>query len=118
MHRFKELNIWNKSMVLSKEVYSYCRMLPREERYGLISKMQRSSVSIPSNIAEGAGIDSKKSFYYFVQIAIASSFELETQFLLSKDIYTEITDEKYNDLYVKLAEVQKMLVSFRKHLSH
>jgi len=116
MHRFKELKVWNKSMILSKEVYNYCRGLPSFERYGLISQMQRSAVSISSNIAEGAGRDSKKSFSYFIQIAIASSFELETQLLLTKDIYTEIEDAKYSSLALHLSEVQKMLVSFRSHL--
>ena len=98
MHRFKELKVWNESMFLSKEVYRYCRLLPEQERYGLISQMQRSAVSISSNIAEGAGRDSKKSFSYFIQIAIASSFELETLLLLSKDIYTQIDDDKYDEL--------------------
>ena len=116
MHRFKELKVWNESMLLSKEVYRYCRMLPDHERYGLISQIQRSAVSISSNIAEGSGRDSKKSFSYFIQIAIASSFELETQLLLSKDIYTEVNDDKYNKLCTHLTVVQKMLVNFRKYL--
>jgi len=116
MHRFKELKVWNESMFLSKEVYRYCRMLPDQERYGLVSQMQRSAISISSNIAEGAGRDSKKSFSYFIQIAIASSFELETQLLLSKEIYTDIDDDKYNELCAQLTIVQKMLVNFRKYL--
>ena len=62
-------------------------MLPSDERFGLISQMNRSSVSVPSNIAEGSGRASDKEFLHFLKIAIASSYELETQLIISNELY-------------------------------
>ena len=77
-HNFKELLVWKKSIELVKSIYQITSMLPSDERFGLISQMNRSSVSVPSNIAEGSGRTSDKEFLHFLNIAIASSYELET----------------------------------------
>ena len=77
-HNFKELLVWKKSIELVKSIYQITSMLPSDERFGLISQMNRSSVSIPSNIAEGSGRTSEKEFIHFLNIAISSSYELET----------------------------------------
>ena len=82
-HNFKELLVWKKSIDLVKSVYQLTSSLPTEEKFGLISQMNRSSVSIPSNIAEGSGRTSSKEFLYFLNIAISSSYELETQLIIS-----------------------------------
>ena len=79
MHNYKELKVWQKAVQLSTAVYSLCSELPAEEKYGLKSQMQRCSVSIASNIAEGAGRNSNKEFKYFLSIANGSCYELETQ---------------------------------------
>nr|WP_255524482.1 four helix bundle protein [Pedobacter riviphilus] len=65
MHNFKELKVWQKSIDLAVEVYKATSLLPNEERFGLISQMKRCSVSIASNIAEGAGRGSGPQFKYF-----------------------------------------------------
>ncbi len=77
-HNFKELLVWKKSIELVKSIYQITSMLPSDERFGLISQMNRSSVSVPSYIAEGSGRTSDKEFLHFLNIAIASSYELET----------------------------------------
>ena len=72
-------------MSLVKEVYLITQKLPMNEKFGLISQINRSAVSIPSNIAEGSGRSSEKEFTHFLNIAISSSFELETQLILIFD---------------------------------
>ena len=83
----KDLIVWQKSFALVKQVYLLCKLLPDSENYGLKSQMQRSALSIPSNIAEGFGRHSKKYFKHFPLIAYGSACELETQLLLAHDVY-------------------------------
>jgi four helix bundle protein len=80
-HNFRELNSWKVSFDLVKDVYLISGRLPENERFGLKSQIQRCAVSIPSNIAEGSGRSTDKDFLYFLNSAIASSYELETQLL-------------------------------------
>ena len=81
----KDLDVWQESMRLAKEVYVLTARFPKEEMYGLTSQIRRSAVSIPSNIAEGAGRNSNKEFVQFLYISLGSLAELETQILLSKE---------------------------------
>ena len=83
MNNYQELKIWNKSMDLVVQVYALTKSLPEEERLGLISQLKRCSISIPSNIAEGAGRNSEKDFIRFLSIANGSTTELETQLILT-----------------------------------
>ena len=83
IHNFKELNVWQKAMDLAVFVYQLTGYFPKEEKYGLISQIQRCAVSIPSNIAEGSGRVSNKDFQRFISITMGSSFELETQVILA-----------------------------------
>lgn len=76
----KDLIVWKKSVELVVLVYKFAAELPNNERYGLVSQMQRASVSIPSNIAEGAGRNSVKDYIRFLQISKGSLCELETQY--------------------------------------
>ena len=85
-------------MSLVKKIYSLTSDLPSEERFGLISQLNRCSVSIPSNIAEGSGRTSEKEFIHFLRMAISSSYELETQLILVKDIYSIDTKEVIENL--------------------
>jgi four helix bundle protein len=82
MNNYKELKIWTKAMILVEEAYHLAKILPDEEKFGLISQIKRCSVSIPSNIAEGAGRNSKKEFIHFLSISNGSTTELETQLIL------------------------------------
>ena len=82
----KDLHIWKKSISLVKEIYSITREFPADERFGIIQQMRRSAVSVPSNIAEGAGRASKKEFVYYLSIAQGSLSELETQVIISREL--------------------------------
>jgi len=78
MHNFKELKVWKSGIELCKVIFELTRSFPPDERFGLISQMTRCAVSIPSNIAEGCGRRSNKELYQFLNVALGSSFELET----------------------------------------
>ncbi|MFK5879561.1 MAG: four helix bundle protein [Flavobacteriaceae bacterium] len=86
MHNYKKLNVWEESVNLVTDVYQLTDTFPNKEKFGLISQINRCSVSIPSNIAEGAGRSSKKEFSLFLGDALASSFELETQLIISNNL--------------------------------
>ncbi|MEE0507493.1 four helix bundle protein [Phascolarctobacterium succinatutens] len=79
---YKELTVWQKSMLLTEEIYRLARLLPREELYSLSDQMRRAAVSIPSNIAEGQARSSTKAFVSFLSIAKGSNAELETQLMI------------------------------------
>lgn len=83
MHRYKELKVWQKAIDLVEKVYRITEKLPAEERLELKSQINRCAISIPSNIAEGAGRNTKKDFNHFLGISLGSSFELDTQMILS-----------------------------------
>jgi len=79
MRDFRKLEIWKDSIQLVEEVYSITRKFPDTEKFGLTSQMNRSAISIPYNIAEGCSRSSIIEFSRFLEIALGSSFELETQ---------------------------------------
>lgn len=83
---FRDLQVWQRSMTLAQAVYAATRELPKEEMFGLTSQLRRSAVSIPSNIAEGQGRDSDKSFALFLTQAQGSLYELETQIELARNL--------------------------------
>jgi len=99
-------------MRLAKSVYQLADKLPKSEKYGLSSQLQRSAVSTPSNMAEGSR-RSQKDFKRFLRMAFGSASELETQLFLVSDIYgVEVKDE-----LGKLEDIHKMLIVFIKNLS-
>ncbi|RPA69887.1 four helix bundle protein [Cyclobacteriaceae bacterium YHN15] len=116
MHRYKELNVWQKSIDLAVEVYRITEKLPIQEKYGLISQMNKSAVSIPSNIAEGAGRNGKKEFDNFLGIALGSSFELDTQIIISNRL-DYINDRDFQQLESELEHLQNMIVKLKKSLN-
>lgn len=111
MRNFKELEIWTLVMEIVKDVYSLSSELPKEEKYGLISQITRAAVSIPSNIAEGCAKSSEKEFKLYLERALGSSFELETQILIIQEINT-VELNKAEALILKLQMEQKKLGSF------
>ncbi len=80
------LHVWQEARLLVKDIYRVTKQFPREEIYGLTSQMRRASVSVPSNISEGAARTSKKEFLQFLSIARGSLSELETQVILTTDL--------------------------------
>ena len=85
--RHRKLSVWQKAMELTEHIYMFTQLLPADERFGLITQMRRCSVSIPSNIAEGAARHSDKEFLRFLNIAKGSIAELETQVILCSRLY-------------------------------
>ncbi|MCK5029691.1 MAG: four helix bundle protein [Bacteroidales bacterium] len=112
MHNFKELIVWQKARKLVKKVYLVVKNFPEEEKYGMISQIKRASISIPANIAEGAGRRTNNDFGRFLDIATGSSFELETLIILSLDL-DFIEESDYNNLIEDIEEIQKMIYSLK-----
>jgi four helix bundle protein len=86
MKTHKELDVWRRSIDLAKEVYQITRRFPRDEQFGLVTQMRRSTVSIASNIAEGAARRGTKEFIQFLYVAVGSASELDTQLEIAKAI--------------------------------
>lgn len=116
MHNLKELKIWNKAIELAVNVYQATSDFPMEEKYGLTSQIRRSAVSIPSNISEGAGRNSFKEFMYFLGISNGSSYELQTQLILSTRLNL-ISKETLESLLNQIDEIQKMNYGFQNNLN-
>lgn len=111
---YKELIVWQKSIELVFEVYKITGQFPNTEKFGLCSQMQRSAVSIPSNIAEGSARNHTNEFKQFLGISYGSSAELETQMIIAKRLFSQIDYLKAESLN---NEVQKMLNSLIKKLN-
>ena len=93
MRNYRNLQAWQVSFELVRLVYELTESFPKNEIFGLTAQMRRAAVSIPSNLAEGAGRSGKKEFVHFVTMARASLNELETQWLLAQALgYCEMTD--------------------------
>ena len=115
MNNYKELKLWQKSVDLAVKIYEATRSFPKEEIYGLTSQVRRCAVSIPSNIAEGAGRNTKNDFKNFLSISNGSSCELETQLIIANRI--ELLDiNLFETLQNDIVEIQKMNWALRKSL--
>jgi four helix bundle protein len=114
-HNFKKLKIWQMGMELSKEILSITDTFPSSEKFGLKSQMDRCSISIPSNIAEGSS-RTNKSFSHFIDLSLGSSFELQTQLILANH-RKYITDEHTNSIEIKVEEFQRAAMSFQNTLN-
>lgn len=114
LQSYKELIVWQRAIELVTATYYATKQLPDDERYGLVTQMRRSAVSIPSNIAEGYKRNNRKEYKQFLYIAISSAAELETQFIITGKVYPNISIKKSMEL---LLEVQKMLTRLIQSLS-
>lgn len=115
LNSHKDLLVWQKGIKLCKSVYKSTEKFPKSEVYGISSQMRRSSVSIPSNIAEGASRNTTKDFLHFLSISLGSASELETQIEIAKEL-SFLTEDQYRELTLNLTEVSKMLVGLMKKL--
>jgi len=113
MHNYKELEVWKKSINMVTQIYEVTKPFPDNERFGLISPMRRAAVSIPLNIAEGSSRKSNKEFSHYLSIAIGSSFELETQILIAKNL--GFLSENY--FSNEINEIQKMIYALIQKLT-
>lgn len=115
MQDFRNLKIWEKSHLLTIEIYNLTRPFPKEEVYGLTSQIRRAAVSIPANIAEGCVKGSDIEFGRFLKIALGSASELEYHILLAKEL-NYLNNSDYDSLSPKVIEVKRMLTVLVKKL--
>ncbi len=115
MKNFRSLSFWSMSKEFAVEIYSATNDFPTSEQFGLTSQMRRSAVSIPSNIAEGTSRKSDKDFSRFLDIAIGSAHELETQLEIAAEI-KYLTKAEHERLNNKLVSITKMIGKYRSKL--
>jgi len=115
MNYFKELKVWQKAIELVTETYLLTKGFPKDEVFGLVSQIRRCVVSIPSNIAEGCGRKSNKDFGNFLGIALGSSFEFETQIIISKNI-GYLNEQQFLLLESEIQHIQNMIIKLQTSL--
>ena len=115
MHNYKKLNVWISSISLVKNIYNLTRKFPKEEMFVLTQQLRRAAISIPSNIAEGAGRNSNAQFKNFLQISIGSCYEVETQLIISKEL-EYISEEELETISKELDSIMKMNHNLQKTL--
>ena len=111
MKNFKELKIWQKGFQIAIKCIRITNTFPIEEKFGLVSQLNRACVSIPSNIAEGSSRTSDKDYNRFIEISLGSCFEAETQFLIVQQLAFG-QPESIEQILKEIIEEQKMLAAF------
>lgn len=108
---YQDLDVWKKSIELVKEIYLITNKFPQDERFGLTAQIRRAAISIPSNIAEGASRYSDKESARFMDIALGSISEVETQLIIAKELGFI---EKIDEISKSLKQVNIMIISLKK----
>ena len=112
---FEDLIIWQKSIVLTKQIYTITRKFPKEEIYGLSNQLRRASVSVASNIAEGYGRITRNDYKRFLSFSFGSTFEIQTQLIICIEIGI-INNEDFNESMMLSKEISAMLYAIIKKL--
>jgi four helix bundle protein len=115
MRPHEKLDVWKKGIDFVVTLYKTTEKFPKEERFGLTSQLRRAAVSIPANIAEGAGRKSYKEFAHFLSNSQGSASEVETELLIASSI-SYIEDSSYLTLRSSLDEIGRMLTGLCQHL--
>jgi four helix bundle protein len=110
----KDLVVWQDSRKLVSVIYELTSKFPQEEVYSLTAQIRRASISIPSNLAEGAARDSNKEYIHFLFIALGSVAELDTQLIIAKDL-NFISNEDFDTISEQLDKIGKMLSGLIKY---
>lgn len=116
MSNYRDLKVWQKGIGFVEEIYRVSRDFPVNEQYGLVSQLQRAAVSIPSNIAEGRGRSGDVEFKRFINTALGSAAEVDTQLEIAHRL-GYIDEVAMKNLQVNLIEIQKMLYGLKKGLN-
>lgn len=111
-YSFEKLDVWQQSRELVKAIYEITHEFPTEEKYGLTSQIRRATISVSSNLAEGAARKTAKDQAYFSTIAYGSLMEMLNQLILASDLEF-ITAEALNSIRPKIEEVGNKLNSLR-----
>jgi len=115
MRPHQKLEAWGKSVDLVVEVYKVTERFPKEERYCLTSQIRRAAVSVPANIAEGAGRHSAKEFAHFVSNAQGSASELETELIIAHRL-GYLSETLFDQLTTKLERIGRLITGLSKHI--
>ena len=115
MNNHKDLLLYQKSLDLVEMIYRETQKFPAEEKFGLISQLRRSAVSLPSNIAEGAGRKGTKEFIHFLHIALGSLNEMETQMEISRRLGFVSDLNSFTELFL---HIKRMLLKLIENLSY
>lgn len=115
MKKFKNLKIWQEGIDIVTSIYKLTSTFTEEEKFGLVSQMRRCAVSIPSNIAEGYGRNSDSELNRFLNISRGSSYELETQFIISMNL-GYLSSEEVETMTSTLDALQGGITNFQKKL--
>jgi len=113
---YRDLIVWQKSIVLAKTIYQVTAKFPGEEKFGLIAQMRRAAVSVPSNVAEGQARNTTGEFIQFISHAEGSAAELDTQVHLSVEFGFVATSDA-TPVFAAIDEIRRMLNSLRRRLS-
>ena len=112
-HSFEKLNVWQESLDLVEQIYQVTKTFPDDEKFGLVSLLKRSSISICSNIAEGTSRITPKDKAHFLTIAFSSSMEVLSQIIISHRL-KYINDEIYSELRELTMKISNMINSLKK----
>jgi len=113
---FKNLKIWHRSRAFVKTIYKITKSFPREEQFGLTSQLKRATISVPSNIAEGCGKRTEKDLNRFLDNAVGSSCEIETQLYLAYDL--EFIDQKVMESSTdEIQQIRRMIIAYQRTLN-
>lgn len=115
---YKDLLIWQKGIQIVTLVYQLTSAFPKDEIFSLSNQIKRASVSVPSNIAEGYGRNSEKSFSHFLDISRGSLFEIETQLLIANKLGFITNQTLYKEILSQIEEESKMINGFSKTLKN
>ena len=110
-HNFKNLQIWQESINLITDNYNFTTTLPKDEKFGLISQLNRSCVSIASNIAEGTSKLMNTHFIKYLEDSLGSAYEWETQIIICKNL-NFISEEKFDDFENRIKKIQQKISNF------
>ena len=116
MKNYRDLLVWQKAMNFVTEIYSHTKSFPEEERYGLTLQLRKSSVSIPSNMAEGYGRNSTQDYLRFLRIANGSLYEAQTQLIIARNL-DFLHEESFSSLFEQSREIERMLSSLIKKVN-
>ena len=116
MRPHQKLEVWIRALELVTEIYKRTENFPKDERYGLTSQIRRAAVSIPANIAEGAGRHSKKEFAHFLSNAQGSASELDTELVIANRL-GYLDESNFTNLSSRLERVGKLVTGLRRHVS-
>lgn len=110
MQNYKDLKVWEKAHGFTLRIYEVTKAFPKEEIYSLTNQVRRAAASIPANIAEGCGKNSKLDFANFLNIALGSANESEYYLLLSRDL-NYLKEEDFAELLKTINEIKAMLIA-------